>query len=212
MSGDSLHLFGLGWRFLVGINLSVGILLFADIQCILIILGLFRISISINISIDILKNLFFLLVIFHFHTLGLSDKNRVSDKLGIMMHQLLQPSKISIFLSIILQEKSNLSSSSKSIPPRILPNIIFILSIFRRPNMLLFPGGRFSRDINSVGNQKGSVETNSKHTNLTNLRCPLLNRIHEFSGTRISNGTKVIDELLLGHSNSTIGNSKSLFL
>ena len=186
MSGNILHLFGLLFLFCI--------LLLTDVKL---------------VFCGILSNIILLIFIRNLHGLGLSHENWVSDELRIMVHHFGKLAKVSVLLSIILEFKSNLSTTSKRISTRIFSDGVRIFSILTRPNILYIRLGVLGSNGYLIRYKEGRVESNSKHTNLRNISSTLLELIHELGGTTSGHSTKTRDEVFLGHTNSRIGNGES---
>mmetsp|Transcript_13566 Transcript_13566/g.20185 ORF Transcript_13566/g.20185 Transcript_13566/m.20185 type:complete len:224 (-) Transcript_13566:382-1053(-) len=207
MGGNLLHL---GWLlFLFGISILFFVTDIKFIRFIGIFLSISISFLSISISISI-EFIFFLVFIRNLHCLGLSHKNGMSDKFRIVIHHSLQSTKVSIVFGIILQMQYNFCTTSEGISALILTNGVSILSIFRGPNILCVRLGVLCGHGDTISDEEGRVESNSKHTNLRDFSSTIGKSIHEFTGTRICYSSKTTDQIILGHSNSGVGNGQSL--
>ena len=67
-------------------------------------------------------------------------------------------------------------------------------------------------DNDIVSNQKDRVETDTKLTNQRHVTSGFLEMLQKLGGSWLGDGTKVLDQLLLGHSNTSIGDCQDAVL
>jgi len=77
-----------------------------------------------------------------------------------------------------------------------LPDVLFVIVVL-------------GDDGNTIGDQVGRVETNSKLTDHRNVSTRL-KELHERLGSRLGNCTEVVDKIGLGHTDSSVSNGEGL--
>mmetsp|Transcript_26461 Transcript_26461/g.56851 ORF Transcript_26461/g.56851 Transcript_26461/m.56851 type:complete len:224 (+) Transcript_26461:1975-2646(+) len=107
----------------------------------------------------------------------------------------------------------NFRSPTQSIAPRIRPHMKTSLAIQTLPNMLCIIVVALTRHRHSISDQECRVKSHTKHTNhvdivrLTRRQC-----FHKIGSSRTSNGTKIRNQIILAHTNTSIANGKRLGL
>mmetsp|Transcript_15219 Transcript_15219/g.22480 ORF Transcript_15219/g.22480 Transcript_15219/m.22480 type:complete len:225 (+) Transcript_15219:1436-2110(+) len=123
-----------------------------------------------------------------------------ANKLGMLLHEILDALLLQVLAHILFQVEGNASTTSHI-------SIIGLgdseaTSSLGGPSMALIIVV-LGYDLDLIGNQVGRVETHTELTNHGNIsssgQC-----LHESLGTGLSDGTEIVDEVSLGHSDSAI--------
>merc|ERR1719354_653239 len=139
--------------------------------------------------------------------LGGPELDGVLDEFGVLLHQFLNALLLKVLGLVFLQGQHNLgttaerlslvASDSEGTPSTGLPDVLLVIVVL---------GG----DGDLVSNEVGRVETDTKLTNHGEVSLALLDGLHEPTGSRASNGTQVLDEVSLGHTNTSIKDGQGL--
>ena len=117
-----------------------------------------------------------------------------------------QPSREILLYLIILEVEGHLGTPAKGLPRGItcdgegatslgLPHVLLIIVVLGGHN-------------NSLSNKVGRVKTNTKLTNkVVAVLASIMELFKEFGCSRLGNSTQIGNQLLLSHTNTTIGNS-----
>mmetsp|Transcript_7886 Transcript_7886/g.12463 ORF Transcript_7886/g.12463 Transcript_7886/m.12463 type:complete len:309 (+) Transcript_7886:1284-2210(+) len=127
-----------------------------------------------------------------------------SNEFGVLLDQILDSLLLEVFRHILLHVKNNAGST--------LDPTVFDLGDVERTSGLGCPHVAvviviLRHDLDLVGNQVGRVETDTELSNHTNIGSGT-EGLHEGLGSGLGNGSKVIDQIGLGHTDSSILNGK----
>jgi len=198
---DSLELRGDGFDGLLLLLTFLGLLvLFLDLSLVLIFLLIF-LFLLILIGVRVIDFLF----------LGLLDEklNWERDELGVLFDEILESFLFKVFHDVGLEVADDLGTSGD------LVGVVRVISDGEGstggglPSVLFVVIEGSGDDRNLVGDEIGGVETNTELTDHGDIGTGL-ESLHESSGSRLGNGTKVGDKLFLGHTDTGISEGKSL--
>mmetsp|Transcript_20308 Transcript_20308/g.30148 ORF Transcript_20308/g.30148 Transcript_20308/m.30148 type:complete len:323 (-) Transcript_20308:151-1119(-) len=158
---------------------------------------------------------FVIVVVFNFNgrSYNLTQSDWMSNKFRVVSNQFFEFSIVGIFCCIFLQMKCNFSSASQGIATGIFKDMIGGLSIGGFPNVLLFGIRMFGCNRNAIRNEECGIEANTKSSNhSSNIRTLILisKCLQELGSTRTSNRTKILNEVVLGHPDTSVPNGQSV--
>mmetsp|Transcript_37327 Transcript_37327/g.63550 ORF Transcript_37327/g.63550 Transcript_37327/m.63550 type:complete len:312 (+) Transcript_37327:1261-2196(+) len=130
--------------------------------------------------------------------------DREANELRVLLHKVLNPLLLQVFAHVLLHVKHNASSTAQS---RIIslrhgetsaslgrPDVAFVIIILRY-------------NLHLVGNEVRGVESHTELANHGNVSAGS-ERLHEGLGSGLGNGSEVVDEVGLGHTNSGVLNGE----
>lgn len=144
----------------------------------------------------------------------------VRDELGVLLHDLLDLGLLEVLLEAILDVENDPGTTAETGGLLIvdngeraacagLPQVLLYTEISMCSNPTLGAARaltiivRLCVDLDLVGNQVCRVETNTELTNHGDIGTSG-QRLHELLGTRAGNGTKVVDEIRLCETDTSI--------
>ena len=133
--------------------------------------------------------------------------NWILDELWIFLDQILNLILFYILYSIIFQMKSDTCASSKSVSSRILGDEEFSVCS-RSPNVLFIISALWGNH-NFIGNQESWIKSNTKLSNKTQT-LTFSHSFQESSCTTLSNGSQILNQLSLSHTNTSVSNRDGL--
>jgi hypothetical protein len=161
---------------------------------------------------------------------GHSELDGVGDELGVLFDDLLDLLLLQVLELVLLEEESDFSTTTErridsvggdgeSTTSSRLPNVLFIVVVL-------------GDNLHTFGNKIGGVETNTELTNHGNISTRA-ESLHEtlmrsdvrsflstkaqhregaYLGAGLGNGTKVVDQIGFGHTNTGITDAENLVL
>jgi hypothetical protein len=172
------------------------------ISHLLLFLGIILINL-LNLGLVIISLILIVVIIIRHLLLGSLlriELNRKTNKLRMLLHQILNPPLLQVFRHVLLQMENDTGTTSQS---RIVglgngerasslrgPRVGFVLVVLRH-------------DLHLVGDEVGRVEPHAELTNHGDVsaggKC-----LHEGLGPRLGDGSEVIHEIGLGHTDTAI--------
>jgi len=132
-----------------------------------------------------------------------------ADELRVLLDDILESLFLEVFEVVNLEMEDDLGTSGEFIRILIVLNNSESTTSSGLPFPLLVIIIRLGDDGELISNQESRVET---HTELTNHGDISSRResLHESLGTRLGDGTEVVDKFLLGHTNTGIPDSEGV--
>merc|ERR1712100_160048 len=139
--------------------------------------------------------------------LGLLEVNWEGNELRVLLHELLDLVALGELLAVVLEVESDGGTAAEGITLRVLlngerrvggglPDVLLVVVVL-------------GADGDLVGDEVDGVETDTELTDEVDV-ATLLELLEEGGGTGLGNGSQIVDEVLLGHTDTPVGESKGI--
>ena len=149
----------------------------------------------------------FLFLDFLLGFLGDPEGDGVLDELGVLLDEVLEFSLFEVLELIFLEVEDDLGTTAEGFSgvsldgegtsSSRLPDVLFVVVVL-------------GVDFDLVGDQVGRVETNTELSDHTDVSRASLHGFHEALGSGSGDGTEVVDEIGLGHTNTRVDDGQAL--
>jgi hypothetical protein len=185
--------------------LDLGLLDLLGLLGLLLVIDLLDLGALVSVVLDLLR----LILDFFLNLLGNNQLDGVRDELGVLLDDLLDLLLLEVVELVLLQEQLHLGSSAQRLSLGIrgdgestsgsgLPNVLLVIVVL-------------GSNLDLLSDQVGRVETNTELSNHGDIGTGR-EGLHESLGSRLGDCSQVVNEVGLGHTDTSVSDGQGLLL